>query len=73
MAGKRRGSHGQSESSRLARNGLGRQHTIGHEQVADIQRARMLAAMVEEVAERGAGKDRCATWRCASPTGLPAR
>jgi AcrR family transcriptional regulator len=28
---------------------------LGREQVSDIQRARMLAAMVEEVAERGAG------------------
>ena len=55
------------EGSRPARNGVrckhrdglrqtdGREHLDGREQVADIQRARMLAAMVEEVAERGVG------------------
>ncbi len=49
------------EGSRPARNGMGREHrdvrrqADGREQVADIQRARMLAAMVEEVAERGVG------------------
>jgi AcrR family transcriptional regulator len=32
---------------------LGRQHHIEHEHVADIQRARMLGAMVQEVSERG--------------------
>jgi AcrR family transcriptional regulator len=33
----------------------GREQPIGHEQVSDIQRARILAAMVEVAAERGAG------------------
>jgi AcrR family transcriptional regulator/DNA-binding MarR family transcriptional regulator len=37
-------------------NGVGREDPVGHERVADVQRARMLGAMVEEVAERGAGK-----------------
>jgi AcrR family transcriptional regulator len=37
-----------------ARNGLGREHPIGHAQVAEVQRARMLTAMVELAAERGA-------------------
>jgi AcrR family transcriptional regulator len=43
-----------------SRNGLphsgtgGREHPIGREQVSDIQRARMLAALVEVVNERGA-------------------
>ncbi len=57
----------EGEGSRPARNGVrcehrdglrqtdGREHLDGREQVADIQRARMLAAMVEEVAERGVG------------------
>jgi AcrR family transcriptional regulator len=51
MGGRRRGSSDEIEPSGLprpARNGLGR------EQVAEIQRARMLAAMVDVVAERGA-------------------
>ena len=49
------------EGSRPARNGVGRDHrdlrrqADGREQVADIQRARMLAAMVDVVAERGVG------------------
>ena len=55
------------EGARPAHNGVGRQyrdgpgqadgreHPRGHRQVADIQRARMLAAMVEEIAERGVG------------------
>jgi AcrR family transcriptional regulator len=34
-------------------NGLGRKHPIAREHLADIQRARMLGAMVQEVAERG--------------------
>jgi hypothetical protein len=36
-------------------NGLGREHPIGHKQVSDIQRARILASMMDIVAERGAG------------------
>ncbi len=36
-------------------NGVGHEHQIGHEQVSDIQRARILAAMVEVAAGRGAG------------------
>jgi AcrR family transcriptional regulator len=55
-----------SEPSQSARNGRGPEHPAGHtqrahgehplgrEQVADIQRARMLSAMVEQVSERGA-------------------
>lgn len=57
MAGRRQGSHNEIEPSgpsRADRNGLGRQHPIGHEQISDIQRARMLSAMVEQVAEHGA-------------------
>jgi AcrR family transcriptional regulator len=34
-------------------NGVGRSHPIGHRQVANFQRARMLGAMVAEVSERG--------------------
>jgi AcrR family transcriptional regulator len=56
MPARRQRSHDVTEPARSDRNGLGRQHPIGHEHVADIQRARMLAAMVAEVAERGAGK-----------------
>ncbi len=50
MADRRQGSQNELEPPRASqsdRNGLERQH------VADIQRARMLAAMVQEVAERG--------------------
>jgi AcrR family transcriptional regulator len=51
MPGRRQSASEQVDAGlpRPARNGLGR------EQVADIQRARMLAAMVDVVAERGAG------------------
>jgi AcrR family transcriptional regulator len=33
--------------------GLGAQHPTGHNHIADIQRARMLGAMVHEISERG--------------------
>jgi AcrR family transcriptional regulator len=56
MASERRRSHDQVEPSQPAGNGLGSRHPIGRDQVIDIQRARMLAAMAQEVAERGAGK-----------------
>jgi AcrR family transcriptional regulator len=55
MAGERRGASHEVRPTpaRPSSNGLAREHPIGHEQVADIQRARMLTAMVQEVAERG--------------------
>lgn len=34
-------------------NGLGREHPDGRERISEVQRARMLAAMAEEVSERG--------------------
>ena len=43
-----------AEELQPGRDGLGREHPEGHRQVADIQRARILAAMVDVVAERGA-------------------
>jgi AcrR family transcriptional regulator len=58
MAGGRRGSPDEVEPSGLprpGRDGLPHPGTGGREQVSDIQRARMLAAMVDVVAERGAG------------------
>jgi AcrR family transcriptional regulator len=56
MSARRRASSGDPalDGLRAARDGLGREHPNGHRQVSDIQRARMLAAMVEEVAEHGA-------------------
>jgi AcrR family transcriptional regulator/DNA-binding MarR family transcriptional regulator len=44
-----------SSRSRSTHNGLGHGQPIGHEQVSDIQRARILSAMVDIAAERGVG------------------
>jgi AcrR family transcriptional regulator len=44
-----------SDGAAAGRNGAGHEHPIGHERVTEIQRARMLAAMVEVTAEHGAG------------------
>jgi hypothetical protein len=35
-------------------NGGGREHPIGRQQVAELQRSRILTAMAQEVSERGA-------------------
>jgi AcrR family transcriptional regulator len=50
------GTRGRAPSEQAAPNGLtGADGGLGREQVSDIQRARILAAMVEVTAERGAG------------------
>jgi AcrR family transcriptional regulator len=57
MSGRRRDASDRldSGSSRPSDNGLVREEPDGHSQLAEIQRARILAAMVEVVAERGVG------------------
>jgi AcrR family transcriptional regulator/DNA-binding MarR family transcriptional regulator len=57
MSSRRQGASDELEPVEASpgRNELGREHPIGHEQVSDIQRMRMLVALAEEVAERGAG------------------
>jgi AcrR family transcriptional regulator len=56
MASERRGANAEIEPSQSDHNSQPGASVLGRQQVADIQRARMLAAMVQEVAERGAGK-----------------
>src|SRR6202035_2490916 len=56
MRGKRRTSSEVATSTTRApdANGVGGEHAVGREQVAELQRARILSAMVREVSERGA-------------------
>jgi AcrR family transcriptional regulator len=56
MRGRRQGASDELEPGLLrpGGNGLGREHPIGRKQVSDIQRARILAAMVEVVSGLGA-------------------
>jgi AcrR family transcriptional regulator len=56
MPRRQQDSHNDLEPSQLDRNPQSGTSGLGRQQVVDIQRARMLAAMAEEVAERGAGK-----------------
>jgi AcrR family transcriptional regulator len=54
MAGKRRAPSDGAVPNGVARNSDGTAHGLGRERVIEIQRARILAAMVEVGAERGA-------------------